>query len=199
VLFADGGDVGESLEELLARCGRGEADAVAELVNRFAASAQDLARAILGDVHHAEDAVQAAFSTALERLPQLREAASFPAWLRQIVRSQANRIHRRRRDRPQELTAEAQSPGPSPQQCAESAERERAVRAALAALPPAGRRTAELYYLRQFTQADVARLLKVPEGTVKRRLHDARRRLRNMLLGHVSDESPRPPTTGPPL
>ena len=33
----------------------------------------------------------------------------------------------------------------------------------------------------------IARRLGVPEGTVKRRLHDVREQLRNLLLGHIID------------
>jgi RNA polymerase sigma-70 factor (ECF subfamily) len=61
------------------------------------------------------------------------------------------------------------------------------VREALAALPPAGRETAELFYLDEYNCAEVAELLHVPKGTVKRRLHDARSRLRDLLLGQIDD------------
>ena len=50
-----------------------------------------------------------------------------------------------------------------------------------AALPAATRDAAALYYLNQLDHHQVARALGVPAGTVKRRLHDARRTLRGLL------------------
>ena len=56
-----------------------------------------------------------------------------------------------------------------------------AVRGALAALPPASRAAATLFYLDGYAVAEIASALNVPAGTVKRRLHDARSRLRAAL------------------
>jgi RNA polymerase sigma-70 factor (ECF subfamily) len=50
-------------------------------------------------------------------------------------------------------------------------------------LPPAGREAVELYYLEGRSIPQVARDLRLPPGTVKRRLHDARRRLADILIG----------------
>ena len=56
------------------------------------------------------------------------------------------------------------------------------VRDALARLPQAGRETAERFYLREHTLREIADELDLPLGTVKRRLHDARHRLRDLLI-----------------
>jgi len=195
--------VTESLEQLLACCGRGDEEAVAELVERFGRRARSLAAAILDDRHLAEDAVQDAFLAAIGHLGQLRDARAFPAWFRQVVRTQAHRILRRRRERtgePADLTAGTAAPD----RAAERNELRRIVRRAVANLPPAGSAAARLFYLDECTVAETASLLNVPEGTVKRRLHDARAMLRSMLLGYVADEPaeeepPRPPEWPLPL
>ncbi|MHC5036597.1 MAG: RNA polymerase sigma factor [Planctomycetota bacterium] len=194
----------ETLDVLLDRCLAGDPDAFGTLVMRFQDSAFDLARALLDDAHLAEDAVQAAFLTASQRLPQLRLKAAFPGWFRQIVRTQAHRILRKRRERPAELPGEPESPLESPSVAAEREEMKAAVRRALAALPKTTRETAERVYLDEWPPLEVAVRYRLPAGTVKRRLHDVRRRLRGMLLGVVADEKRKrpgkpPSETGPAL
>jgi len=44
---------------------------------------------------------------------------------------------------------------------------------------------AGLHYLQGFTIAQIARILEVPVGTVKSRLHTARARLRKLLSSEV--------------
>jgi len=173
------------MEQLIRRCRAGEDQAIATLIGRFRTHALDLASALLTDEHLAEDAVQEAFITALRRLDDLREPSAFPGWFRQIVRTECNRILRKRRERLQPETEETAGDAPSALEHVEQSERRAQVRAALASLPPVSRQTAELFYLEELKCADIATRLQVPAGTVKRRLHDARAQLRAMLLGHV--------------
>jgi len=152
----------------------------------------------------AEDAVQEAFITALQRLPELRDPAAFPAWLRQIIRTCAYRITRKRRELPTADVVELADKKLTPAEALARQELHRKVREAVHALPPAGRRTVELFYLDERSCAEVADLLHIPQGTVKRRLHDARKRLRGMLLGHIDGSTTRtkqekPGGQGPPL
>ena len=55
------------------------------------------------------------------------------------------------------------------------------VKGALSTLADRDRRVLELRYADDLSQVEVARRLGVPEGTVKVRLHRARRRLRGLL------------------
>jgi RNA polymerase sigma factor (sigma-70 family) len=161
---------------------RGEEPAVAELVAGYSAPALRLAVALLGDAHEAEEAVQEAFLEALARLEELRSAEAFPAWFRQVVRTRVNRRLRRRSARASATLAEPMDPQPTPAESAERREMQARVRAALAKLPPAGRETASRFYLDGWSVAELASAMDVPAGTIKRRLHDARARLRNWLL-----------------
>jgi RNA polymerase sigma-70 factor (ECF subfamily) len=70
------------------------------------------------------------------------------------------------------------------------------VREALARLPEKGRVAVHLFYVEGRPVSEIAATLEVPEGTVKRRLHDARARLRDLLLGAVGEERA---TEGEPL
>jgi RNA polymerase sigma factor (sigma-70 family) len=182
--------VAKLLEELLESCKRGEEEAVRELVGRFSRHARQLATALLDDEHLAEDAVQEAFIMALSRLPQLREPNSFAAWFRQIVRSEANRISRRRRESADDRQSVAGADPRAPADTLERDERRDVVRRAVAQLPRAQRETTELFYLEDLSQAQIAARMEIPRGTVRRRLHDAREQLRTMLLGYVAEGKP---------
>ena len=179
----------EPLEELLGRCRTGDADAVKALVQRFRPWALDLAAALLDDGGLAEDAVQEAFIAALQRLGDLREPRAFPHWFRQIIRTHALRIVRRRREWVPVSPETAACPGAAPDETLAREELRQTVRDALRTLPSPGRETAELFYLEECSCNEVAERLQVPTGTVKRRLHDARIRMRGMLIGHIGEES----------
>ena len=172
------------MEELLARCQRGENDAVETLVRRFRVGALDLAGAILRDAHLAEDAVQEAFVTALRRMADLRDPEAFPGWFRQVVRTECHRILRQHREDVPEAPPEPVADALSPSEEVLRAERRRLVQQAIASLPPAGREAAEMFYLEERDLATIGDRLNVPLGTVKRRLHDARKQMQ-ILLGRV--------------
>jgi RNA polymerase sigma factor (sigma-70 family) len=157
--------------------------AIRALVERFEGPARRLGAALLRDEHLAQDAAQEAFIEAVRRMNDLRDPRALPGWLRQIVRTQANRILRRNEIRGVGELAEVPSPLGSPPQEAEVEELRREVRQALARLPALGRQTAELFYMEGLSVAEVAAALEVPTGTVKRRLHDARHRLHDLLIG----------------
>ena len=169
-------------DQVLERVRGGEEAAVAELVERYSAPALRLAAALLADTHEAEEVVQEAFVEALARLGDLRSDEAFPPWFRQVVRTRANRRLRRRSERALGGLPESADPSPTPAEYAERREMQSIVRAALARLPAAGRETAERFYLDGWSVAELASAMELPVGTVKRRLHDARARLRVWLL-----------------
>ena len=174
----------ESLPALLEAAAAGGSAAVAELVRRFGPPAHRLARALLGSASLAEDAVQDAFVVARARLRELRDPEAFPAWFRQVVRTAANRIERRRREAPLPEGQEPTGAGAGPREEAERREVAKRVRDAIARLAPAGRESVELFYLQERSVAEVSRVLDVPQSTVRRRLFDARARLATLLIGN---------------
>ncbi len=138
------------------------------------------AYAIVRSREDAEDAVQEAFVVALARLDDLRSAEAFPGWFRQIVRTQSHRLDRKRRPA---ITQLSDSPAcePSPAEVVQLAELRERVRSALASLPPLARTSAELFYMQERSISEIAAIVDVPSGTIKRRLHDARALLRDLL------------------
>ena len=168
----------------------GALDAFGRLVERFQDMAYGAALAKVGDSHLAEDAAQEAFIEAYRHLPNLRDPAAFPGWFRRIVFRQARRIGRPGAVRTVPLPADALVPSPEPGPAADAEAQELHVRlhAALATLPEPQRLATVLYYINGRSTADIAAFLDVPLSTVKKRLHDSRRKLRGKLSRFVSGQ-----------
>jgi RNA polymerase sigma factor (sigma-70 family) len=158
-------------------------DAFGVVVERFQDMAYGCALGILGDPHLAEDAAQESFLAAWQNLSHLRRAEAFPGWFHRIVRWQCGRFLRKRRSGDVSLEADPLPlrAGDDPHVAFEAAELRRAVRAALETLPEGGRMATLLYYLEEYSHAEIAAFLEISPGAVKKRLHDARKKLEGRL------------------
>jgi RNA polymerase sigma-70 factor (ECF subfamily) len=135
-----------------------------------------LALASLRDVEDARDAVQDAFTTAWRRLRQLRDPSVFRSWLKSIVASECSR--RRRRDR---HVPESMAPPASVEDDPRRLDYQSVIASALERLPEAERHVTVMYYFLGYTLPQIARLLRLKPGTVGKRLHSARLRIRRGL------------------
>ena len=120
-----------------------------------------------------EDAMSSAVLRAYEKRAGLKNAASFRAWFLRILKNEAYNILRRRsRIVPLErleTTAAAQAPDP-------------VLAEALLKLPEQ-QRIAVVLQARGYSLAEIAHILRIPEGTVKSRLSRAKASLRSELEG----------------
>ena len=157
--------------------------AFAELVVRFQDMAFACAYAVLGDAYLAEDVAQDAFVIAWQKLDQLREPMAFPGWFKRIVLSQCNRRMRGKRIQMVPLDVGNSSPdsSPGPDLNAEKHELLNKVFMAIKALPDNERLVTTLFYVDGYTQSDIGQFLEVPVSTVNKRLHTARRRLKESV------------------
>jgi RNA polymerase sigma-70 factor (ECF subfamily) len=126
--------------------------------------------------------VQEALARAWSRRHAVRTPEARVAWALQITRNESRRVLERRiRRSGRELVGtELLEVREEDDRLAGTAVRV-TVRQALGHLEDAERDVIRLRYGEDLTQAEVARRLNLPEGTVKVRLHRARRRLRAML------------------
>lgn len=131
----------------------------------------------------AEDVAQDAAVRVFQRLGSLRNRERFRSWLVRIAWRLA--IDRRRSERRREAREQVVSSQPSPVWTAEDLaagrQTEERVWQALDELPEKLRIVVVLAAIEGHGAREVAKLLRVPEGTVKSRLHDARRRLVEIL------------------
>ena len=155
-----------------------------EFAERLRESASVAFRVAYGVLRHredAEDVAQEAFVRAHARIAQLRDRNRFRAWLvRMCWRLAIDRIRseKRRAARDLEMPVEAV---PTAERLADERERSRRLWAAIDALPDKLRIVIILAAIEGHDVAEVARLLEVPEGTVKSRLFLARKRLAETL------------------
>ena len=129
------------------------------------------ALAILGDPHEAEDAVQDAFVTYLEKAPGNLENPA--AWLMRVLvngcKSRLRLAWRQVAPLPDTL------PAPSPEEREELEE--------LWQLPAQERAAIHLFYYEGYSTREIAAITGAAEGTVRSRLSRARERLRSLLGG----------------
>src|SRR5262245_31576045 len=85
----------QELLALVLQARAGDRDAYGELVRRFESTVYAVALARLRNPTEAQELTQDVFLHGMRKLPQLRDAACFPGWLRQItVRMAINRLTR---------------------------------------------------------------------------------------------------------
>ncbi len=169
--------------EMVLRAQAGDADAFGELVEELWAPLVGLARAVLAGDAEAEDVVQDALVVAWRRLPSLRDAARFPAWVRRIVVRRCLRHLRRRAAHPTaELSAvdpgRARRPAPATAPASDAAID---VARLLGALPPRQRAVLYLTAVEGRTDREIAALLGILPPTVRVHRLRAARRLRGLL------------------
>ena len=145
------------------------------------AQAYRTARLILRNPSDAEEAVQDAFLRAWRFRTSVRDDEGVRPWLyRVLVNACYSKLRRESKHRatvgPERLEAVA-STGPSPEVAAGRSDVARTVREALAALPDGLRIPVVLRYYSGLSEKEIARAIGRETGTVKSRLHEARRRL----------------------
>ena len=165
---------------LAVRCQLGERDAFDLLIDRWHGPLWTYARRLTGSDEAAHDAVQDAWLRILRGLPQLRDAARLRPWLFGIMRRTLMDRLRGRYAAPAPADVDPDTLAAEPPDDEPEAE-EAALQDGLERLPVVEREVLTLFYLRELSLAEVADLLAVPVGTVKSRLHRARRMLRQAI------------------
>ncbi|HJT57357.1 MAG TPA: sigma-70 family RNA polymerase sigma factor [Ktedonobacteraceae bacterium] len=181
----------EALPALVIAAQNGDLDAFGCIVQRFQGMAYTLAYAMLEDAQLAEDVAQEAFIEAYLNLPKLREPAAFPGWFRRIVFKQGDRVVRGKHLATVPLEPATSFDIPlenlNPAHLAEHSELQRFVRGAIEALPEHERIVTLLFYAGGYTLKDISAFLELPITTIKKRLFDARKRLKERLMDEVRD------------
>lgn len=174
---------------LVARAVRGDRAAFGTLVERYAAVARRVARAVLGNPEDADDAAQDAMLSALVKLDQYDPRRPFGPWLLRIVANAATDRRRRRSVRRVEpLDTGLTAGGQRPDTTAERRALGERLRQALAELPPRRRMAVVLFDVEGYSHAEIAVILRIPEGTVRSEVFHARRRLRALLVDWKEEE-----------
>jgi RNA polymerase sigma-70 factor (ECF subfamily) len=169
-----------STAELVLAAQDGDRDAFGTLVERYERAVFHTALRKTGDADEAQELVQEVFVQALRKLGQLRQPECFGGWLRSITgRLAINRAVRRKHVQPleNEILETNCLEWETPSADALKHERARQVRAGLRRLKTLDRNTLVAFYVDGQSLAEMAEKFASPIGTIKRRLHTARKRL----------------------
>jgi RNA polymerase sigma-70 factor (ECF subfamily) len=175
---------------LVRRAQAGDREAFGALVEQFQRTVHAICLRRLGNPSEAIELTQEVFLHVLRRIDQLREPERFAGWLRQVtVRMAINRATRRLAPSSVETVVLEGACEQRDDPLAELISRERAQRLweAIARLKDLDREALLAFYIHGQSLVEIAGQLDVPLGTIKRRLHTARKRLKAELEAGVSE------------
>jgi RNA polymerase sigma-70 factor (ECF subfamily) len=188
--------------ELVRLAQAGDTQAFGQLVERNRRAVFRAVVAALGSAADADDVTQDAFVTAFLKLDSFRGEASFRTWLLAIAWRKA--IDRRKsvvrwlrltvthdpmHDEARHPIERAPAGGPSQEDHAAAAQLQRTLRRLIATLPRKLRDALRLAGSGEHSYEEIAGMLRVPVGTVKWRVSEARRVLKKKLsaVGYAHD------------
>ncbi|MCU0913152.1 MAG: RNA polymerase sigma factor [Planctomycetes bacterium] len=166
---------------LVLRCQRGDPEAFRELVHRWEPRLYYYLRRILPDDSTVWDVLQETWLAVFRDLRGLTDVHKFPAWLYRVSRAKAV-DSMRRQNRCVEPSVEDQI------ECAEDGslilvarEEAQLVHGQLVKLSPIHREVLTLRFLEEFSIKEISEILSISEGTVRSRLHYAKKALSHLL------------------
>lgn len=174
------------LRDLLARVGRGDQGAFAELYDLTAAHLYGFVRRILNNPGVAEEVALDVYSQVWRQAARYDGARSAPmTWLVMLARSRAIDSLRSRRKETLDDSIRAASPlvdpAPTVEETLTANVRQKIVRSALAALDKAQKEAIELSFFGGLSHSAIAEKLGQPVGTIKSRIRLGMQHLRNRL------------------
>ena len=170
--------------DLVRRAQAGNMAAYGTLVERFQPTVYAIALARLRNPAEAQELTQEVFLHGMRKLSQLRDPQCFGGWLRQItVRMAINRLTGRAplQGAEPEVLQNAAAAEDTPLDQMVRAEARAELQQGLERLKPIDRDTLVAFYIRGRSLKQMSREFETPVGTIKRRLHVARNRLKKQL------------------
>lgn len=168
-----GREANVSMREWAARARKGDDEAFAQLADSCKERLYRVAYAYLKNEPDALEAVQETVCRAYMKIRKLKEPEHFLTWITRILLNCCADETKRRSRAGGELAdydAAVWDRGADPD-----------LQAAIAGLEPKYRRIVVLMYFEGYTLTEIARILELPDGTVKTRLHKALAELRRHL------------------
>ena len=168
----------------------GDREAYGRLVEQFQPTVYAVALKKMRNQAEAQELAQEVFVHAMRKIAQVRDPRSFPGWIKTVTKRMAiNRLTRRGPIQKVEdgFLDTAAAAGVTPLESLIRTEQASELHRALDLLKPVDRATLLAFYIRGRTLKQMSREFEVPIGTIKRRLHVARNRLKEVLEGLAGD------------
>jgi RNA polymerase sigma-70 factor (ECF subfamily) len=170
---------------LVVRCQAGDRAAFLELVELYQPRLRYFLASMAGDEHAADDLLQEVWFDVYRGVARLADPGAFPAWLYQIARHRVQRELRKKRQPPSSLEGIDLAEEEDDDFSAEDAER---VHAALGKLALEHREVLLLRFFEGMSYEDIAAVTGCQLGTVRSRIHYAKRALRRVMEGVLQNE-----------
>ena len=165
---------------LLVRCQVGDRGAFEELVTQCQPRLRAFLAKMLPRTQNVDDAAQDVWMDVFRDLPKLADPGAFLPWMYRIARNRAFRMLRRTTH--PTISIEATDPMAQATEDVDfDADDARAVHAALDQLIPEYREVLLLRFIEEMSYEDIAAVVAVPVGTIRSRLHNAKRILRGII------------------
>jgi len=175
-------------EILVQQLKRGQYEAFDLLYEKYKNLVVRTAYLITGNKSDSEDVAQETFVKAYLHIAELKNDAGFKPWMMQILVRTAYRTGKKKSREVPDEEIERLSEGQSIlSPLGQMIKREEAemISRAVAALPVKQRTAVVLYYYNELSVGEIAKMLGCREGTVKSRLHTARKYLKVELEGQI--------------
>lgn len=175
--------------ELIQRAQTGDQAAFSDLVERYQVAVFNLCYRMLGQGQDAEDAAQEIFLRIYRQIHTYSPTHRFSTWVLSIASHYCIDQLRKRRLTlvPLEsIVAWARSRQPQPDDLALEGEAREQIQHLLTRLPEKYRLVLILRYWYDLSYLDIAEITKLPENTVKTRLHRARQMMANLVRDEES-------------
>lgn len=182
--------------EVVERCKAGDEEAFSEIVLAYQKRVFNISYRMLGNREEAKELSQEVFLSILESIKELREEVKFESWLTQITlnhcRNRWKYLKRRQYFKTDslndpietedgEMEREIFDPSDNPETQFEQKMTQQFVQRGLLKLTEDQREMIVLRDLQGYSYEEIAKLLSLPEGTIKSRLHRARMDLKEIL------------------
>jgi RNA polymerase sigma-70 factor (ECF subfamily) len=166
---------------LVLRCQRGDPEAFREVVNRWEPRLYYYLRRVLADDSAVWDVLQETWLAVFRDVRTLGDVRKFPAWLYRVSRAKAvdsMRKQNRYVEAPEEPEVDCVEDGSAILMADEEAQ---LVHEQLGKLSVIHREVLTLRFLEDFSSKEISEILRVSEGTVRSRLHYAKKNLSQFL------------------
>ncbi len=178
----------ERINELALKLKNGDKSVFDELYSLTCSKAYFIAMQICGDEHEAEDIVQDSYITALSKISTLEKTESFMSWFNRIIANRSKDFLKKKKprvfndDEEKAFSVIADDKTEfSPEDSVDRDELRSAVMDAIKELGAEKRACVLMKYFEDMSVNEIADSMEVPVSTIKNRLFNARRELKNLF------------------
>ena len=168
-------------EELMSAIAKSDETAFKELLNRYSKRVFAFAWRLCADTQQAEDLTQDVFFKVWRGAAEWKPQAKLETWLYRVLYNRFIDTRRKVKGTTEELSDDIGSGDDTPEQALIKKSRERAVAAAVNALPDRQKEALSLCYYQGLSAKEAAEVLSVTQGALESLLFRARQTLKEQL------------------